>query len=317
MNNIIDIATQYADLNIFNHHTRDKITISARLFVLRSEVQNIDQVTIDTIARFKNKTLSIAQPVTYNGYLRYLRIIGDHAVSQQLVAKNLFRSAKLAPIGITPTKTMDSDSVHSLTKHILQHPTDHEPYWFWLAVIYCLHYTGMRRRQLAELRMSDLDLEKKTILLSYQGSKTHREWVIPMHPELALRLRIYFSLLEKSLGRKLTRKEFVFDITRLNTRYVKNAKGGMKPEAITGFFKRLAKNTGLEVGVHRFRHTFATTLCNPADDSSPDIFAAQTILGHTNLQTTRGYVKTSVVRMEEALKKIGAPVNDDLRRNLT
>lgn len=315
--NIVDIATKYADLNIFNHHTRDKLTVTARLFVLRSEVQTIDLVTLDAIARFKNRTLAIAQPVTYNGYLRYLRIIGDHAVSQQLIDKNLFRSAKLAPIGITPTKTMDSDSVHSLTKHILTHPGNHDPYWFWLSVIYCLHYTGMRRRQLAELRVSDIDLDRKTILLSYLGSKTHREWTIPMHEDLAVRFTIYFDLLEKTLGRKLASHEFVFDITRLNPRYAKNSKGGMKPEAITGFFKRLAKNTGLKVGAHRFRHTFATTLCNPSDDSSPDIFAAQSILGHTNLQTTRGYVKTSVVRMEEALKKIGAPVNNDLRRSLT
>ncbi len=315
--NIIDLAIQYADLNIFNAHTREKITVSAKLFALRSETQNIEHVTLDAIARFKNKTLSIAQPVTYNGYLRYLRIIGDYAVSQELINKNLFRTAKLAPVGITPTKTMDGDSIHSLTKHIIMHPDDHEPYWFWLAVIYCLHYTGMRRRQIAELRMSDLNLEKKTIVLSYQGSKTHREWVIPMHTELALRFRIYFSALEKTIGRTLSSHEYVFDITRLNTRYVKNERGGMKPEAITGFFKRLAKNTGLRVGAHRFRHTFATMLCNPVDDSSPDIFAAQSILGHTNLQTTRGYVKTSVGRMEEALKKIGAPVNNDLRRNLT
>lgn len=311
------LAAHYADLNVFNHHTRDKILTTAKLFVVRSEVRHIEQVSLEVLARFKQKTLTIAKPVTYNGYLRYLRILGDHAVTLGLVEKNAFRSIKLAPVGVTPTKTMDSQSVQSLTKHILTYPLAHEPYWFWLCVIYCLHYTGMRRRQLVELRRSDIDLARKTIFLSYQGSKTHREWVIPMHSELAIRFTIYFAELERVMGRRLYSEEFVFDITRLNARYTKNPSGGMKPEAITGFFKRLGGATGIRVGPHRFRHTFATMLCNPSDNSSPDIFAAQSILGHTNLQTTRGYVKTSIGRMEEALKKIGAPVNNDLSENLT
>jgi integrase len=79
----------------------------------------------------------------------------------------------------------------------------------------------------------------------------------------------------------------------------------MKGESITGFFKKLSRNTDSKIGAHRLRHTLATELCNPTDnDAPPDLFTVQHILGHTSLQTTRGYVKTSMTRMSAALNRV-------------
>lgn len=304
---LIDVAKEFAELNIFNDHTESTLISRAKVFSSRTGVEKINEITPLTIALFKKKTLQIGKPITYNGYLRYLRIIGDYAVSQDFIEKNLFREVKLAPIGTHPSKVMSESEIFQIHQHILANQEAHKPYWFWLTVIYCFYYTGMRRRQLVNLKLSDIDFDKNTILLSYLGSKTRREWTIPMHDELSDFLVKFIKRTEVFINRKLHRDELVFDVTRFYERYARNRDGGMKAEAITGFFKRLTRSTGISVGAHRFRHTFATALCNPADNSTPDIFAAQTILGHTNLQTTRGYVQTSISRMDDALKKIGAP----------
>ncbi len=145
----------------------------------------------------------------------------------------------------------------------------------------------------------------KTILLRYEGSKTLREWKIPLHDELALNLRVLIDRSELLTGRKLTGNDYLFQVCRLNKRYKDDGKGRMQAESVTRFFKRLSRRTGLKIGAHRFRHTLATALCNPDDGTTPDIFVAQAILGHTSLQTTRNYVTTSMHRMTQALNKIG------------
>ena len=314
---LIDVAKEFAELNIFNDYTESTIISRAKVFSSRTGVEKINEITQHTIASFKKKTLLIAKPVTYNGYLRYLRIICDYAVSQHLIEKNIFREVKLAPIGYHPSKTMSAKEICRIQQYILANPLAHKPYWFWLAVIYCFYYTGMRRRQLMNLRLRDIDFTNQTILLNYQGSKTRREWTIPMHSELSRHLRYLVEKTEVVIKRRLRADDFIFDVTRFNDRYVCNRDGGMQPEAITGFFKRLTKKSGVTVGAHRFRHTFATALCNPTDNSPPDIFAAQKILGHTNLQTTRGYVQTSMSRMEDAIQKIGTPFNNKMKSSLT
>jgi len=50
----------------------------------------------------------------------------------------------------------------------------------------------MRRRQLAALRWRDLDFDRKTILLSMEGSKSRREGEIPIPPQCEKDLRDLF-----------------------------------------------------------------------------------------------------------------------------
>jgi integrase len=309
---LIDVAKEFAGLNVFNDFTESTIISRAKVFSNRTGVENIDEITLHTIALFKQKTLKIAKPITYNGYLRYLRIIGDYAVSLGLMDRNVFRDVKLAPVGFHPSKIMTETEIHQIHKHIIANQEVHRPYWFWLTVIYCFYYTGMRRRQLVNLKLSDIDFQKGTILLRYQGSKTRREWRIPLHTELSEHLKVLIDRTERTLFRTLNKDDFIFDASRFYPRYARNRDGGMRADAITGYFKRLTGSSGISVGAHRFRHTFATALCNPTDNSTPDIFAAQSILGHTSLQTTRGYVQTNMGRMEDALKKIGAPFSNKL-----
>lgn len=75
----------------------------------------------------------------------------------------------------------------------------------------------------------------------------------------------------------------------------------MPAASVTGFFKRVNKRTKLGVSAHKFRHTLATKICNPTDGEA-DIFSAQQILGHTMIQTTRSYVKTSHTNEIGAIK---------------
>jgi integrase len=306
---LLDIAKEFADINIFNDHTHRTLLEKVKVFCERSGVVTLEDVNLTSITRFKKKTLEVAKPVTYNGYIRYMRLVMDYAISMGYTQhkENLFKTIRLAPVGEIPRKVMNMDVIDTACRHIAQNADEYRPHWFWLTVIYTLYYTGMRRRQLVSLRLKDIDFVSSQITLSYDGSKTHRSWVIPMHETVNARLHDLVLRSEAALGRKLKANDFLFSAGRFYPRYRMTRAGGMKAEAITGFFKRLSIKLDISIGAHRFRHTLATELCNPPGQEAPDIFAVQALLGHTSIQTTRSYTVTSKARMETLMENVRVP----------
>ncbi len=306
---IEELCEQYVLTHVFNEETAIAIRRVTKLFIERSEVSELHSVNMQALGTFKNKCLTACQPVTYNGYLKYLRLLGDFAVAQQYTTNNVFRALPLAPVGKPPAKTYKPDQINALKQWICENKKVLEPWWFWLGVIQTLQYTGMRRRQLVNLQFKHLDFVNRQILLSYQSSKTKREWYIPMHPELEVALKEYLVHFKENTDAPMHKNDYVFSIYRFNSRYKHQSPfDQMEPSQITGYFRRLSNKLEFSAGAHRFRHTLATILCNPEDGGPPDIFAAQDILGHSKLETTRGYVSTDIRRMEAALRRLNQKV---------
>src|SRR5690606_10172883 len=222
--------------------------------------------------------------------------------------KNHFRSVKLAPADYPLPKTISDNDLWTLLSHLVENQRLYEPAWFWVCVIKTLYYTGIRRRQLVTLQRRDLDFATRSIYLRATGSKTRREWTIPMHSAIIDDLALVIENAEQVLGRKLSPSDSVFNICIHNKQYEKCSAnpGQMKATSITDFFKRVNRRTGLNVSPHKFRHTLATRVCNPVH-GEPDIFAAQVLLGHTSIKTTRGYVTTSPRRLERMMEGLDMP----------
>ena len=299
------LGEEYIATSIFNDYTAKAIRNVVKTFMQRAEIADTEDIDMESLARFKVNTLKIVKPVTYNGYLRYLRLIGRYAVEQGILPDNPFKRIPLAPIGELPKKTYKKNLFNQMVVWIQEHPAIVQPWWFWVAVVQTLFYTGMRRRQLVGLKLSDLNFVDRTVRLGYEGSKTKREWYVPMHPELAEGLEEYLIHYQMNAGVTLHPNSPLFSVYRFHPAYKhENPFDHMKPEQITGFFKRLSRKMGVSVGAQRFRHTLATLLCNPEDGGAPDIFAAQDILGHAKLETTRGYVEKDITRMCSAINRL-------------
>jgi integrase len=156
------------------------------------------------------------------------------------------------------------------------------PGWFWSAAFKLLFFPGIRRRQLAELRWRDLDFCRETIVLRTEGSKTRREWEIPMPPQCVEAL---VELRKRSLQRhrKLEDRQ-VFWIQLFDRRY---AGTELSVEQVSYAFTRLSRRLGNKISPHRLRHTMATDL---AQGTNPDLKSLQYLLGHTELALTMEYV---------------------------
>lgn len=302
------LAVEYADRNVFNNETREAMIRIADLFARRAVCPFLSDFTLDAVVRFKTETMKVAKPVTYNGYLKYLRIIGDFGIEEGLLEKNYFRSVRLAPADHPLPKTISDNDLWALISHVIDNKALYDPAWFWISVIKTLYYTGMRRRQLVTLKYADVSFASRSIYLRTEGSKTRREWAIPMHSAIVDDLRYLVERAEDVRGRSLEPADTLFNICIHNRMYepCETNPRMMKATSITDFFKRVNRRTGLKVSPHKFRHTLATRMCNPVQ-GEPDIFAAQVLLGHTSIKTTRGYVQTSTRRLERIVESLDMP----------
>lgn len=301
-----ELAELYAGLKVCNKHTYDMVIRSGRLFDERTNFPHLEEIGLLTMQRWKRETLRLSKPVTYNGYLKYLRIISRWGVDQGYLSKNWFEELKPAPTPKVTPKALSLSVFYRAIAFLRENPAVFEPAWFWIIVIRTFFYTGIRRRQLISLVWGDIDFENKTLRCAWYGSKNLREWDIPMDESLLPDLKHLLTESERMLSRRVLPKDPVFNIYLFNKRYKYpiDRKGHMTGDQITKFYTKLSCELGERIGAHATRHTFATELCNPTDGSDPDLFAVQRLLGHTNLNTTRGYVWTPITGMRKAVSKL-------------
>lgn len=159
------------------------------------------------------------------------------------------------------------------------------PMWFWLTVLDTFRYTGMRLNQLLHIRLGDLNLSEGYIDLCLEGSKTHREWRVPVVNALKPRLRY---LVSKSTELGAAKDDFLFDVNRilLNKNLPRDAV--LVHQKIRSFFRRLSKECGFTVSPHRFRHTLATELMKSPERN---LQLVKDLLGHRSVSTTMEYVE--------------------------
>ena len=154
------------------------------------------------------------------------------------------------------------------------------------AVLELLYSSGLRRSELCNINMTDLDVQKNTVRILGKGNKTR---VVPLGEQAIRALEQYrqnrgkfggsekkaFFLLED--GRRMTPR-VVYYITR---KYFRGASDVASPHP------------------HMLRHSFATHLL----DHGAEIRAVQEMLGHASLGTTQRYTPVTVDRLKQVYDK--------------
>jgi integrase len=174
----------------------------------------------------------------------------------------------------------------------------------WRNIWYAFLTTGMRFKELRELRFSDLDWQNREIIVRAKVAKGRKERRIPMDD------RLYAILQERLAGRETRRigrgngaktearvkalftRDHVFTTTKCTP---------LRERNLIRVFQQCCKRAGIEVltldsqgkevehlDLHSFRVTFATDLIQAGVDPK----TVQTLLGHATLDMTmRIYAK--------------------------
>ncbi len=149
---------------------------------------------------------------------------------------------------------------------------------FHRTLLMTLYGTGVRRAELARLKVTDVDSTRMVVHI--QGGKGRKDRDVMLSPKLLKELREHW--------RRLKRKpsEWLFPGKRGHT-----SDRPITPKVIYHACKRAARRAALQkvVHPHTLRHCFATHLL----EAGADLRTIQILLGHSDLKETTIYLHLS------------------------
>jgi integrase/recombinase XerD len=152
------------------------------------------------------------------------------------------------------------------------------------AMILTFCYTGVRKQELLNLKVSDIDFERR--LLCVKQGKGRKDRMIPLAERLMVPLR------SQCAGKSAQ------DIVYI----------GLNPRSVYRVITRLARACGLQgIHPHTLRHYFATRLV----ELGVNIRVIQELLGHADLSTTAIYLDVSPKHLQGAIDALNnnAPIS--------
>lgn len=153
------------------------------------------------------------------------------------------------------------------------------------AILETFYSTGMRRLELARLKVWDVDLERATVCIRQGKGKKDR--LIPLGDRTALWVRKYVEESRPRLAAEPDDK----------TLFVSNVGEPFSLDHLSDLVRGYvdAAEIGKRGACHLFRHTMATLML----EGGADTRFIQAMLGHADLKTTQIYTHVAVRQLQE------------------
>jgi integrase/recombinase XerD len=244
--------------------------------------------TIKDLARYFKRPpdqLGPEQLREYQAYLFRERKLAANTVNQRTAALRFFFVATLRKpwtIAETPYPRKTFRLPKILSPEQVSQLIDAAPTVFYRIVLMSLYATGLRRAELAHLKVSDIDSER--MVIHVKGGKGRKDRDVMLSPKLLDELRSYFHGLRKKP------ELWLFPGNRWHT-----GKMPITSKVIWHACRQAATRAGLgdDIHPHTLRHCFATHLL----ESGADLRTIQLLLGHRDLEETTLYLHLSNARM--------------------
>jgi len=267
-------------------------------FQADTKISRLDEVNFELLLDWRLDVIERSSDVTWNNYLRHMRVFWNFAISKQYVSQhNPFTDLNWGKHRVSKKKTISQEQLLTITRYLSAEDCPFEPPWFWKTIVRFMYYTGLRRRQTISLTWGDIDLDHGFIQLSENFEKTGVARELPIQFRLINALTEYRAALYVRNPRFVRDECQLFNITLLNAKYQDDT---MSVDQLSGFFKRLSKKVGIRISPHMLRHTMATEIAKAGQ-----IRQLQEILGHQDVRTTlEFYVHPSLEEMNSLMNKL-------------
>ncbi|MGV1010842.1 MAG: tyrosine-type recombinase/integrase [Flavobacterium sp.] len=150
-------------------------------------------------------------------------------------------------------------------------------------IIDLFYSTGVRRAELINLKMQNVDLHNGTLKVL---GKRNKERILPIVPILANQIKMYLT--ERAQLESIKDAEFFFLLlkgVKLNDSFVYRL--------INHYFSHVSEK--VKKSPHILRHTFATHLLN----NGADLNSVKELLGHASLASTQVYTHSSLSELKK------------------
>lgn len=147
-------------------------------------------------------------------------------------------------------------------------------------VLTLIYSAGLRGQEVINLKISDIDFERKTIHI--RQSKYKKDRIVPLANAMAIGLRKYLAAENPHI--------WLFNGKEADGRYSVNG--------LSWVFRENIKKTAIakEISLHSLRHSYATHLL----EDGLNIVTLKDLLGHANIVTTMIYLHTAQCELVKA-----------------
>lgn len=216
--------------------------------------------------------------------LSSVRMFYKWAVKNGIVKNNPVADIEMPKIEKKSVKAMSFNEVEQVLDEVKKDSCDNA--FRNLAIMYLMFDTGIRRAELTEIKLNDINLEDGVIVIHGKGSKDRFAYVkdtmrailseyINVHRKFYKTAESSDYLFVSDKGEKLC----LSTVNRIVNRY---------------FVAASVKQKGYTA--HSPRKAFATVVY----ENTGDIFAVQQLLGHSSTSTTQRYVGVAEYRKRQA-----------------
>lgn len=151
------------------------------------------------------------------------------------------------------------------------------------AIIELFYTTGIRRSELINVQLVDIDFYKETVKVT---GKRNKERIIPLLPSTIDVLKTYLEVRNKWVQRP---EESTLFITKKGVKINQT----LVYRIINTYFSRVS--TKNKKSPHILRHSFATHLLT----NGADLNAIKELLGHSSLASTQVYTQNSIAHLKK------------------
>jgi integrase/recombinase XerD len=253
--------------------------------------------TVEDFARYFHRRPDQLGPEHVREYQAQLftkRKLSANTVIQRLAALRFFFVKTLRkPWGIAdtpyPKKTVRLPLILSQEEVAQLIDTAETP--FHRMLLMTAYATGLRRAELAYLKISDIDSQR--MVIHVKGGKGRKDRDVMLSPKLLEELRAYWR------GMRRKPKVWLFPGNRWHT-----ADTPITTKVVWSACREAAERAGITKPVHphTLRHCFATHLL----EAGADLRTIQVLLGHRDLEETTIYLHLSQKHLGETASPLDA-----------
>lgn len=263
------------DLEVFCSFVQDEFGIDAIKDINYSQIRNwiVHLVESGLSNRSVNRKIS-----SLNSYYKYLQKIGEISNNPLSKHKALKTSKKLQ----IPFSQQEINTVLDE----LNFDTSFEGIRDRL-IIELFYSTGIRRIELINIKVSDLDLSRKTLKVL---GKRNKERIIPLIESIVITVQEYIDKRKHLVD--IQDEEFLF-LTKKGVKIYET----LVYRIINNYFSKASNK--VKKSPHVLRHSFATHLLN----QGANLNAVKELLGHSSLAATQIYTHNSVAELKNVHAK--------------
>lgn len=284
---LVTITGYLGDVRLFakwhEEHLGEALTPDA---LTNEAVRGYKQYLLDQAAKPKTINRRLAALATYAHFLEQIGYVTN--------ARNPVQGVKAVKETVLAPKWLDKKQRSALLRAVdkeveiamRRYPRLRLMYLRDAAIVKLILFTGLRVGEIIHLRLSDVVLDDR------KGSVVVREGKGTKRREIPLNAKARKALLDYLQMRPDVESNMLF---------LGQRNEGVQSKTIQRAVQRYAKKAGLKNATpHILRHSFAKALI----DAGVSLEKVATLLGHSNLNTTRIYTTPSQEELNDAIEKL-------------